>query len=126
NSPLAEHWNGTGWASMAMPAPAGATSLGLSGVSCTSASACTAIGSYSVGVFPNNTNEGLAERWNGKTWAIQPVADQNISLFSVKCISSTACIAGGVDTSDNALAEYWNGSSWKAQPTSNIGGEFDG
>lgn len=125
DAPLAEHWNGTGWASMTLPTPAGASSPEFTGVSCTSASACTAIGAYSAGVYPNTTSEVLAERWNGRTWSIQSVADQNISLFSVKCISASACIAAGVDANQDALAEYWNGSSWKAQPTAVIGGEFN-
>ena len=40
---LAERWNGRSWAVMNLARPAGATSAGLTGVSCTSGLACTAV-----------------------------------------------------------------------------------
>ena len=66
---MAEAWNGTGWNILPTPNPTGATSSNLTGVSCTSTSACTAVGTY--------TNSGgaivtLAEFWDGTSWAIQP------------------------------------------------------
>src|SRR5207248_5648716 len=44
---LAEQWNGTSWTIKTTPAPAGATFATLNGVSCASATACTAVGGYS-------------------------------------------------------------------------------
>ena len=41
---LAAQWNGSQWSVMQVPLPAGAASGGLTGVSCTSATACTAVG----------------------------------------------------------------------------------
>jgi hypothetical protein len=52
---LAESWNGTTWSVQSTPNPAGATSSGLGAVSCSSATACTAIGS-------SNVTPMLAER----------------------------------------------------------------
>jgi hypothetical protein len=43
---LAERWNGTSWKTQTTPNPAGAGYSQLNGVSCTSASACTAVGYY--------------------------------------------------------------------------------
>jgi hypothetical protein len=115
SGPLAEHWNGTSWSPMSVPAAAG----GLAGVSCTSASACTAV-----------DGGGLAERWNGKTWATQTLAvpaNTQINIYGVKCISATACTAVGSqhDASFSfllTLAEFWNGNSWQIQPTPNPAG----
>ena len=53
---MAERWNGTAWAMQSIPNPNGSGQL--NGVSCTSASACTAVGYYGGYVT-------LAERWNG-------------------------------------------------------------
>ncbi len=122
---LAERWNGKKW-SLGTPAkPAGATSSGLSSVSCTSSSSCIAVGGY-------DTTSGsltLAERWNGKTWSIQKTvnpANTSPGLVSVSCTSNTACTAVGdyIDNStsnDLSLAERWNGSSWSLQSTPNPG-----
>jgi hypothetical protein len=60
---LAERWNGRRW-SLTHPAlPAGATLGGLTGVSCSSARACMAVGYDSGGP--------LAERSNGRSWTVQ-------------------------------------------------------
>ena len=45
-SALAEAWNGTSWRVMAVPVPPGGTHSALAGVSCTAATACTAVGNY--------------------------------------------------------------------------------
>src|SRR5580704_7900340 len=42
--PLIEAWNGTSWQIQATPNPAGSFGTHLTGVSCTSATACTAVG----------------------------------------------------------------------------------
>jgi hypothetical protein len=63
---LAERWNGSTWTILSTPNPSGVTQSMLLGVSCTSASACTAVGNDLAG---NN----LAERWNGSKWTIQPM-----------------------------------------------------
>jgi hypothetical protein len=65
---LAEVWNGTSWAIQATPNPTGVKGTFLSGVSCKSAAACTAVGDYenSAGSYAP-----LAEAWNGTSWAIE-------------------------------------------------------
>jgi hypothetical protein len=121
--PLAEHWNGSSWATQAIPAPSGATGgSGLSGVSCPSAASCTAAGSYT-----NSSGDilTLAEQWNGSSWAIQTTPNESFGapahslLEGVSCASAASCTATGyfsnIDVRDRPLAEHWNGSSWAIQ-----------
>ena len=65
---LAERWDGTAWTIQPTPEPAGRRISTWRGVSCTSATACTAVGYYrnSAGIQVT-----LAERWNGTAWTIQ-------------------------------------------------------
>jgi len=63
--PLAEAWNGKTWTIEPTPKLAGTGDFELSGVSCTSATACTAVGRGPAGAT-------LAEAWNGKKWTIEP------------------------------------------------------
>jgi hypothetical protein len=44
--PLAERWNGTAWSLQSMLNPSGARTTRMDGVSCSSATACMAIGYY--------------------------------------------------------------------------------
>jgi hypothetical protein len=57
-APLAESWNGTSWSlQSAQPLPSPLYNAGLAQVSCTSATACTAVG--------NAYGRPLAERYTG-------------------------------------------------------------
>ncbi len=86
-------------------------------VSCTSSSACTAVGDLA---SDGSRTATLAERWNGVTWAIQstptPAGAIGASLQGVSCTSSRACIAVGSSTNRagiaRTLAERWNGVRW--------------
>jgi hypothetical protein len=117
---LAERWNGTAWSIQHTPNPAGSSFTFLYGVSCTSASACTAVGTSSSGT--------LAERWNGTKWSIQHTpnpAGSNSLLQGVSCASATACTAVGstsTSTTTVTLAERWNGTAWSIQHTPNPAG----
>jgi hypothetical protein len=93
---LAEHWNGTEWTIQTTPNPEGATGVELRGISCSSSSACTAVGNY------HNNSSGtftLAEYWNGTEWKIQttpnPKETKWEELRGVSCTSSNACTAVG-------------------------------
>jgi hypothetical protein len=124
---LAERWNGTTWAVRTTPNPTGASSSALLDVSCTSATACTAVGNYN---NRSGTRLTLAERWNGTGWAIQPTANlagaDFTQLSGVSCTSSMACTAVGDGGSNSGtavtLAERWNGANWAIQPTPNPAG----
>lgn len=117
---LAEAWNGATWSTQPTPNPAGASDVVLSAVSCSSASACTAVGSYTSVAY--GSEFPLAESWNGSAWTIKPTpllrgAEGPVlgRLSAVSCSSSTACIAvGDFKTNDGPklFDEVWNGSSW--------------
>jgi hypothetical protein len=124
---LAERWNGSSWSIQSTPNPTEAKGNVLRGVSCTSSSACVAVGSDYTGGFPSTAYSTLAEVWNGTSWSIQstpnPTGEKGIVLSGVSCTSSSACTAVGdyVNSSGNevTLAEVWNGTSWAIQSTSN-------
>jgi hypothetical protein len=121
--PLAEQWNGRSWAIRATPKPAGSTDPELEGVSCASARACAAVGSYT---DRSSADRTLAERWNGRSWTIRATTNpgpENDWLKAVSCASADACTAGGDQELGTGqlvtLAERWNGTSWTTQPTPN-------
>ena len=114
---LAERWDGRTWQIVPTfkPAPAG-PNAGFNGVACTSASACTAVGSRTLA-------KTLAERWNGTTWQVQatPNASGGQSILAgVSCPASTVCTAFGLNLTGSGpltLAERWSGGTWRIQPT---------
>lgn len=127
---LVEHWNGKEWSQQEIPNPTGALESYLNGVSCTSATACTAVGLYensAKAIVP------LAEHWNGTGWSIQttpipPGANGASEMLSVSCLSATACTAVGDDyitppgqegQKSVTLSEFWNGTEWTVQTPGN-------
>jgi hypothetical protein len=124
---LAEHWNGKKWVIQSSPNPTGASRSILYGVSCSSGTACTAAGYYQ---NSSGAKVTLAERWNGKRWAIQstpnPSGAENTVLNAVACSSGTACTAAGYYQNssgvDVTLAEHWDGKTWVIQSTPNPAG----
>jgi len=118
---LAEAWNGSSWSVMAALPTAGARRSFLNGVSCASATACTAVGSYQT---RSGRHVTLAERWNGTAWSLQPTPNRQFGGFlaGVSCPSPAACIAVGGDNNGLPLVEAWNGTSWSIPPTPATGG----
>jgi hypothetical protein len=124
NVMLTERWNGRRWSIERVSGPTGATASALTGVSCTSPSACTAVGDFvrADGVFST-----LVERWNGTAWTIQAspyaAASTDSELTGVSCASTASCDAVGFFAvgggSSMMLVERWDGSSWSIEPTSN-------
>jgi hypothetical protein len=95
---------------------ASSTAEELNGVSCTSASACFAVGESFAKHVPDKT---LVERWNGKVWSIVPSANPTGGgvLKAVSCTSATFCMAVGVHGASktsysSAVVERWNGKTW--------------
>jgi hypothetical protein len=66
-SGIAERWDGTRWTIRRLPVPpvppGEESSVDPASVSCTSATACTTVGT--------TQNQTMAERWNGGTWTVQ-------------------------------------------------------
>ncbi|HEX2071523.1 MAG TPA: hypothetical protein VHF90_07750 [Thermoleophilaceae bacterium] len=102
-SPLAEVWDGSSWTIQgAVPVPAGATTAELTGVSCNSASACTAVGVYDAGAGERY----FAVRRNGSTWtplSAMPSASTSARLDDVVCSSQAVCsmVGSSVNSSGN-------------------------
>lgn len=125
---LAEWWNGRFWAALTPPNPARSRSSQLDAVSCSSVLACTAVGSY---IDSAGTTLTLAERWNGRSWAIErtpnPAATLVATLNGVACTGPKTCMAVGSFNNGHAngmanatpltLAEEWNGRSWRVLTT---------
>jgi len=68
----------------------------LTGISCPSATSCTAVGYWS----SRSAQKTLIESWNGTTWSIVPSpavagANPNSALQSVWCASPATCLAAG-------------------------------
>jgi hypothetical protein len=108
-SPLIESWNGSKW-SKDKSAATSVTNLGLTGVSCTSATNCMATG-YSFDRF--GSPAAYSELWNGKTWTSEktPSLAGGTVLYGLQCSSATACVTVG-GRPNGALAEGWDGKSW--------------
>ncbi len=117
---LVETWNGSAWTIQSAPVPTGAVASSLSGVSCTAATSCEAVGSYVNGSAVTAT---LAERWNGTAWSVQstpnPAGATTSEFGDVSCTAASSCEAVGdaVTSAEQPLAEAWNGTSWTLQST---------
>jgi hypothetical protein len=110
---LAEEWNGTRWTVTRTRNPPSSLGNNLYGVSCSSASACMAVGAHNI----SHGSVPLAEAWNGNTWTVKatPEPDDDSSLDSVSCSSATACVATGFGIENghnNWFSEVWNGQTW--------------
>lgn len=130
---LALRWASGRWAVQSTPNPSGFVSASLSSISCTSSTACTAVGSWNDG----SGQKALAMGWNGSSWSLQTPATvsgaSSVGLASVSCSSSSACTAVGVSNDSgvfNPRAMRWNGSTWTLQtvplPTGGAGASLAG
>lgn len=123
----ARSWNGT--SSSPMPGPT-LTGVELSGVSCTDAADCMAVGFT---VEPYST---FAEAWDGTSWTITPTPNPggfapSDYLYGVSCNSGPSCMAVGTNSTNpvggdgyvpyQTLVEAWGGSAWSVVPSPNLG-----
>ena len=121
---LAERWNGRRWKLQSTPNPPTVSAYkspayaALNAVSCSSASACMAVGGYSPAQY---SADPLAERWNGRKWTITstPDATGRGAPSGVSCATTNACTAVGMldNRGERDGAERWNGSTWTIQST---------
>jgi hypothetical protein len=114
----------TEWLIVSSPNPSGATESSLEGVSCISASDCTAAGHYKEST---GTIKTLGERWNGTSWTIfstpNPIGATESSLEGVSCIPVYLCTAVGHYKESTGtiktLGERWSGTSWTISSSPN-------
>ena len=123
NRPLIESWDGSRWS--VVPTPIlGADNHGLNGVSCSSATACTAAGFYHI--TGRNIQKTLIESWDGTSWSVVPSPNPGTGhdfLEGVSCVSATVCTATGfsetISGATTTLIESWDGTSWSVLPSPN-------
>ena len=135
---LAERWTGGQWSIQPAPSPGVGGVDQFTGVSCPSATDCTAVGIDSTSTATNST---LAEHWDGTSWTVEPSPDPAgttvTDFVGVSCASPASCTATGLydkTTGGSAhevpLAEHWNGSGWTVQaaplPAGAIAADLDG
>jgi hypothetical protein len=121
---LIEHWNGTKWAQVPSPNPAGpASGIQLSGVAATSASDAWAVGGYNTG----GMNKTLIEHWDGHTWTLVPSPNPGTDNFLLSVAATSTRDAWAVGsrfkstTGERTLILHWNGTAWKLVPSPSPG-----
>jgi hypothetical protein len=133
---LAASGDGASWSLESSRNGVTAFGTGFYSVSCTSTTACTAVGFSGTG---KPWNEAFAERWNGSRWTIQPLPAHEgfgTQLMGVSCSADDACAAVGFRKRDEngatsaLVAETWDGTSWTdppvAEPADMVSGQFTG
>jgi hypothetical protein len=98
---LAVRWNGTGWRVQRTPTPNFSTSHeepALNAVSCASATACTATGTYA----PDGHLAYFLEAWNGRSWRL--VAAPHPAGFSSGALDGVSCVLARC-----TAVGYWSG-----------------
>ena len=106
-----EHWDGTAWTIQSTPdppgvgGPNGTNNSPFSGVSCPTATECTAVGNYASG----NADDAyltLAEHWDGGSWSVEstssPLGTYYNVLSGVSCPTSDLCMAVGMSYRNNS------------------------
>jgi hypothetical protein len=103
------------------PDPIGYADTGLAGVSCTSPTACTALGTLDCCL---DRLSQLTEAWDGTTWTFHrtPSPPEAEHFDALSCARANVCVAvGGAGISPpytTLLAETWNGTTWAVQRAS--------
>lgn len=114
SAPVAESWDGSNWTVENIPDPStGQNSLG--GVSCASATACTAVGFFALSPKQSQEPDPGVEVWDGATWTVQSVPTPSEpstgpaegGLSGVSCPSLDVCVAVGT-AANGPLAEVYS------------------
>ena len=122
-TPYAQHWNGSSWASVPIPLPGPSSDIldgGLFGVSALSASNAWAVGWHDTGNF--SQSQPMVQHWNGSVWRVMstPAVASQSFLSDVAAITPTNVWAVG-GTPSGPLVEHWNGTAWTHVTTPGTG-----
>jgi Immunoglobulin I-set domain len=118
-------WNGSSWVNQQLLYDTVGT---MTGVSCSTTTACTAVG------FSPQLPGALIESWNGSKWKAQapavPKDGSMTDLKSVSCLSTGTCTAVGTHTTGTGatkvLIETRNAKSWTVQSAPSVNGTLNG
>ena len=122
---LIERWDGLRWSIVPSPVVSGATDVFLSGVSCTSATSCFAVGASSSSPPPSISSSALPWRSagtarRGRSFPAPARATRSKpSSLGVACVSASSCYAVGdfqAPAIGGALLEHWDGANWAVVP----------
>jgi hypothetical protein len=125
---LVESWNGSAWSIVPSPNPTSIPGLygdSLHAVSCTSSTACVAVGGNNT--VSTHFVQTLIESWDGASWSVVPSPNgpgSASSLGGVSCINPSGCTAVGGSsegTGGTTLIESWDGSTWSVVTSPNRG-----
>lgn len=113
---LAERWDGGSWRVAGSPNAANSEVSSLDEVSCVSAAACEAVGSWHG--IRSTPAALLAASWNGRSWRMVPIPElSSTSLGAISCAAAGACMTVGSRTTPSggsqAVAQTWNGRRWR-------------
>lgn len=106
--PIRAVWNGATWTAAVSELPSGTTAGSLASVSCTTPSACVAVGAANA----RTPNGGYANRWNGSAWTAEllpaPTGGQSTGPLKVACAGTGLCLLLGeeVPTGSGTDAPY--------------------
>jgi hypothetical protein len=129
---LTEHWTGTNW--LSVPMPAGPCDVFESSCELTGVSASPAGDIFAVGTATLNASSGwlptaLAYRWTGQAWLALPVpASVNPwALAHVKTFAANDVWAVGQGTGGGPVpaATHWEGTAWSAVAVPDTSGLLD-
>jgi hypothetical protein len=117
---LVKRWDGTAWTTdQTVPDPSSGLGSVMAGVSCTSPSACLAVGNTDLTDRGGTAHYAFAERYDGTSWTALPLprpdTTEHSDFAAVSCTSATSCFAVGHDTPagvTQALIARWNGTAW--------------
>ena len=125
-SALVERWDGTEWTVQATPHPPLSEGETLFGVSCASATACTAVGSYVAVAGANSSAEVFGLRWDGASWSVLSLVGLSYPpgwwherwLYGVSCPEAEGCNAVGVGLAapEGGLSAYQAIGEHEARP----------
>jgi hypothetical protein len=119
---LIEQWDGVSWSivtspNVNRPYGSGLQDNDLSGVTCSSASDCWAVGWDSSFAAGQDEDQTVIDSWSGASWAVVSSPNSqtlaNSDLGSVACVSASECWAAGTSGpygSHQTLVEEWLGS----------------
>jgi hypothetical protein len=112
---VAEYWDDSAWAPVAVAFPPGPGTQSLAAVSCVTARWCAAAGYYNsarVGDSP------LAATWDGHAWS-RSRPPGHAGLVGISCATARYCLAVGYvqgRASAAIFTETWNGRGWAYAP----------